>query len=212
MGSCLLMTEPRRCPWCGSDPLYVAYHDEEWGRPCRDETRLFEFLLLEGAQAGLSWITILRKREHYRRAFSSFDAERIARFTEADIARLMLDPGIVRNRRKIEAAIGNARAVLALRERGDGLSGFLWCHVDDRPIINHWRTAAEVPVSTPLSVAISRQLQQRGMRFVGPTIVYSLLQVVGIVCDHLIGCHCHPHHEPTSVTNGDHALPALTVA
>jgi len=190
-----------RCPWCGSDPLYVAYHDNEWGRPCRDETRLFEFLLLEGAQAGLSWITVLRKREHYRRAFCNFDAERIARFTEADIARLLQDRGIVRNRRKIEAAIGNARAVLALRERGEGLSGFLWRHVDDRPIINHWQTLAEVPASTPLSAAISRRLQQAGLRFVGPTIVYALMQAVGLVCDHLIDCHCHPDRSGTSDQN-----------
>lgn len=162
--------------------------------PCRDEQRLFEFLLLEGAQAGLSWLTILRKREHYRRAFSNFDAEHVARYSAADIARLMADPGIVRNRRKIEAAIINARAVLALRERSDGLSGFLWRFVDDQPIINHWRTPQEVPASTPLSMAISRALQGQGMCFVGPTIVYALMQAVGLVCDHLLGCPCHPQH------------------
>lgn len=182
----------QRCPWCGADPLYVAYHDSEWGVPCHDERRLFEFLILEGMQAGLSWLTILRKRENFRHAFDGFAAEKIARYGERDIARLMADPGIVRNRLKILAAIGNARATLALKEAGSSLDELLWRFIDGRPVINHWRTPDEVPVSTPAAEALSKELSRRGFRFVGPTIVYALMQATGMVNDHLVTCPRHP--------------------
>ncbi|HSG88435.1 MAG TPA: DNA-3-methyladenine glycosylase I [Pseudomonadales bacterium] len=178
----------RRCGWCGEDPLYVAYHDDEWGRPCRDESRLFEFLLLESMQAGLSWLTILRKRENFRAAFSGFDAEVIARYTDADRARLLADAGIVRNRAKVDATIGNARAVLALREAGGGLSALLWSTVDGRPVQNRFRTLAEVPASTALATSLSKRLKAAGFRFVGPTICYALMQATGMVNDHLLDC------------------------
>jgi len=181
----------QRCSWCGTDPLYVAYHDEEWGVPCHDERVLFEFLILEGAQAGLSWITILRKRDNYRRAFEGFDPERIARYTEPDIARLLADAGIVRNRLKIAAAIDNARATLALYEAGGTLNGLLWSFVDGRPHVNRRKTLAEIPTQTPESEALSRELKQRGFRFVGPTIVYALMQATGMVNDHLVTCPRH---------------------
>ncbi|NWG31366.1 MAG: DNA-3-methyladenine glycosylase I [Rhodocyclaceae bacterium] len=181
----------QRCPWCGNDPLYVAYHDTEWGVPCHDERRLFEFLILEGMQAGLSWLTILKKRENFRQAFAGFDAERIARYDERDIARLLMDPGIVRNRLKILAAIGNARATLALHEAGSSLDELLWKFVDGRPRINHWRTPDEVPVFTPVAEALSKELIRRGFRFVGPTIVYALMQATGMVDDHLVTCPRH---------------------
>lgn len=186
------MTHPdakERCPWCGTDPLYVTYHDAEWGVPVRDDARLFEMLLLEGAQAGLSWITILRKRENYRRAFAQFDAEKIARFDAKKRARLMLDEGIVRNRLKIESATGNARAFLRMQEQGS-FSDWLWAFVDGEPIVNRPRTMAQVPARTELSDAISKELKKRGFRFVGSTIVYAFLQAVGIVDDHLAGCFC----------------------
>lgn len=191
MGSGADEMTPRRCPWCGEDPLYVAYHDSEWGVPRHDERALFEFLVLEGAQAGLSWLTILRKRENYRRAFDHFDPDRIARYGAADVARLLADPGIVRNRLKIAAAIGNARATLALYAAGGSLDELFWRFVAGRPVINRWRTPAEVPVYTPAAEALSRELKQRGFRFVGPTIVYSLMQAVGMVNDHLVACPRH---------------------
>lgn len=180
-----------RCPWCGDDPLYVAYHDTEWGVPCHDERTLFEFLVLEGAQAGLSWITILRKRENYRRAFDGFDVEKISRYGDKDVARLMADAGIVRNRLKIAAAIGNARATLALYEAGGSLDELFWQYVDGRPVINRWRKLADVPVYTPPAEALSRELKRRGFRFVGPTVIYSHMQATGMVNDHLIGCPRH---------------------
>lgn len=185
------MTAESRCPWCGSDPLYVAYHDQEWGVPLHDERALFEALILDGAQAGLSWFTILKKREHYRRAFDGFDAERIARYGEADVARLLADPGIVRNRAKVRAAIGNARAVLAIREEFGGLDAYLWRFVDGRPIVNAWRDLAEVPARTSLSDALAKDLQRRGCTFVGSTICYAFMQGVGLVNDHLVGCFRH---------------------
>ncbi len=177
-----------RCPWCGVDPIYVAYHDDEWGRPLRDERRLFEMLNLEGAQAGLAWITILKKRDNYRRAFAGFDAEKIARFGAADQARLLQDPGIVRNRLKVAAAIDNARAYLRLREERNSLRNWLWGFVDGEPIVNRPRSMAEVPTRTELSDTISKELKRRGFRFVGSTIVYAYLQSVGLVDDHLAGC------------------------
>ncbi|MGE5153284.1 MAG: DNA-3-methyladenine glycosylase I, partial [Bdellovibrio bacteriovorus] len=162
-----------RCAWCGDDPLYRAYHDREWGVPSRDETHLFEMLTLEGAQAGLSWLTVLRKREGYRRAFADFDAEHMARFDAADVARLLADPGIIRNRLKVEAAIANARALLALRERGQTLSEVLWGIVDGRPRQNAWLSLAQVPASTPESDRMSRELKRLGFKFVGTTICYA---------------------------------------
>ncbi len=188
------MTRPGervRCPWCGDDPLYRAYHDDEWGVPSRDERHLFEMLILEGAQAGLAWITILRKREGYRRAFDGFDPERIARYGDLDRARLLADPGIVRNRLKIEAAIDNARALLALRERRQSLAELLWGFVDGRPRQNHWQDLSQVPSRTGESDAMSRELKRLGFRFVGNTTCYALMQSVGIVNDHLVSCFRH---------------------
>ncbi len=180
-----------RCPWCGNDPLYVAYHDDEWGVPCHDDRKLFEFLILEGAQAGLSWITILRKRENYRRTLDGFDAERIARYDENDMARLMADPGIVRNRLKIAATIANARCIVETRERFGSFDAYLWRFADGRPRRNAWRSLAEVPAETPESRALSKDLLAQGYKFVGPTICYALMQAVGMVDDHLISCHRH---------------------
>jgi DNA-3-methyladenine glycosylase I len=182
----------KRCGWClGVNEAYVAYHDEEWGSPVRDDRGQFEFLVLESAQAGLSWSTILNKRAGYRRAFAGFDVGRVARFNRRSVARLMADPGIVRNRLKIEAAIGNARAFLAVQEACGSFSRYLWDFVDGRPVVNHWRAMREVPASTPLSDRISKDLRQRGFRFVGSTIVYAHLQATGLVNDHLVDCFRH---------------------
>ncbi len=193
-------TDPHidRCPWCGSDPLYIAYHDAEWGVPVHDDTRLFEFLILEGAQAGLSWLTILKKREHYRRAFAGFDAASVARYGADDIARLAADPGIVRNRLKIEAAIRNARALLAIREQHGSLDNFLWQFVDGQPVQNRWRTLQEVPASTTQSERMSRELRRLGCNFVGPTICYALMQATGMVNDHLVACFRHGQLSPVT--------------
>lgn len=180
-----------RCPWCGEHDYYVAYHDREWGVPLHDEAALFEFLILEGAQAGLSWSTILKKREGYRRAFGGFDAEKVARYGEADTARLLADPGIVRNRLKIAAAIKNAQATLQVREEFGGLDAYFWRFVDGRPIQNQWTELAQVPARTPLSDRISRDLAQRGFKFVGSTIVYAHMQATGMVNDHLVSCFRH---------------------
>lgn len=185
----MTITDPPRCPWCGTDPLYVAYHDQEWGVPCHDDRKLFEFLLLEGAQAGLSWITILRKREAYRRAFHDFDPERIARYDDSDVKRLMGDAGIVRNRLKILAAINNARCFLETRSAFGSFDGYLWRFVDGKPLRNRWQTMDEVPAETDLSRALSRDLLARGYKFVGPTIMYAFMQAVGLVDDHLASCH-----------------------
>ena len=182
------MREPRRCGWCGSDPLYVRYHDEEWGVPVRDDRTHFEFLLLEGAQAGLSWITVLRKREAYRRAFAGFDPARVARLGRGDVARLLADPGIVRNRLKVESAVGNARAFLALQEEWGSFDAWVWRFVDGRPVQGRWRILADVPATTPAAEALSRDLRRRGFRFVGPTIAYAYMQATGLVNDHLAGC------------------------
>jgi DNA-3-methyladenine glycosylase I len=177
-----------RCPWCGSDPLYTAYHDQEWGVPLHDDMRLFEMLTLEGAQAGLSWLTILRKREGYRRAFAGFDPQIVAGFDDADVARLLADPGIVRNRLKVASTISNARAVLEVQARYGSLDAFLWGFVDGVPIRNSRRTLAEIPASTPLSDTMSRELKRHGFRFVGSTICYAHMQATGMVNDHLTGC------------------------
>ena len=177
-----------RCKWCGTEPLYIAYHDEEWGWPVHDDRRLFEFLILEGAQAGLSWLTILKKREHYRKAFDAFDFERIARYDQCDVTRLLNDSGIVRNRLKIEAAIKNARGVLAIRQEYGTLDAFLWRYVGGIPVKNAWKHMAEIPATTPESDQMSKDLKQRGFNFVGSTICYSLMQAVGMVNDHTTGC------------------------
>jgi DNA-3-methyladenine glycosylase I len=174
-----------RCDWCGSDPLYVAYHDHEWGRPELDGRALFEKLVLDGFQAGLAWITILRKREAFRAAFRGFEPEAIARYGEADVARLLADPGIVRSRAKIEATIGNARAYLAMAAAGEDFSTFVWDRTGGAPIRN---SGGDVPARTPLSEAISAALKRRGFKFVGPVIVYAWMQAVGIVNDHVEGC------------------------
>ena len=180
-----------RCDWCGTDPLYVRYHDEEWGTPLHDDQRLFEALVLDGAQAGLSWLTILRKREAYRRAFDGFDAARVARYTGADVARLLADPGIVRNRLKVASAIANARAFLAVREEFGSFDTYLWRYVDGRPVQNAWRALGELPASTPLSDRVSKDLKARGFNFVGSTIVYAMMQGIGMVNDHVVGCFRH---------------------
>ncbi len=178
-----------RCEWAGADdPLMLRYHDDEWGLPSRDEGHVFEMLLLEGAQAGLSWSTILRKREGYRRAFAGFDVADVAAFGPDDVARLLADAGIVRNRLKIASAISNARAVLALRDAGTSLASHLWSFVDGRAVQNHWQALSEIPAETAESRALSRDLRSRGFRFVGPTICYALMQSIGMVNDHTVDC------------------------
>ena len=181
----------KRCPWCGNDPLYQKYHDEEWGVPCFDDAKLFEFILLEGAQAGLSWITILKKRNNYRRAFDQFNPETIARYGERKIQSLKADAGIVRNELKIRAAVNNARCYLELCERDGSLANYLWGFVDGRPIQNQWRRLKQIPAHTPLSDAISKDMQQRGFKFFGSTICYAHMQATGMVNDHLLGCIRH---------------------
>jgi DNA-3-methyladenine glycosylase I len=179
---------PTRCAWAGSDPLYLRYHDREWGVPMHSDRRLFEFLILEGAQAGLSWITILRKRPAYRAAFADFDAQAVARFGARDVRRLLNDAGIVRNRMKIEAAIANARAVLALQKEHGSLNRYLWSFTGGQPIVNRRRGLGDVPAESEESRAMSKALSQRGFRFVGPTICYAFMQAVGMVNDHVVDC------------------------
>jgi DNA-3-methyladenine glycosylase I len=180
-----------RCPWPKLDPLYVAYHDQEWGVPEYDDRALYEKLVLDGFQAGLSWITILRKRDNFRRAFDDFAPEKIARYRPARVEKLMRDAGIVRNRMKIEGAIASARAWLDIMEKGPGFSTLLWDFVDGRPKVNHYRSTKQIPAATPISKAISKELAGRGFKFVGPTIVYAFMQAVGMVNDHLVTCHRH---------------------
>jgi DNA-3-methyladenine glycosylase I len=177
----------KRCPWA-STPALIAYHDAEWGKPSHDDTVLFEFLVLEGAQAGLSWETILRKRDRYRQLFGGFDPAFVANVTPARIKRMMLDPGIVRNRAKIESAVSNARALLLVRQEFDTFDDYVWRFVGGKPIRNRWRRSEEVPASTPQSEAMSSDLRKRGFRFVGPTICYAFMQAVGMVNDHLLDC------------------------
>jgi len=180
-----------RCGWCGTDPQYLAYHDTEWGVPVHDDRLLFEFLVLEGAQAGLSWLTILRKRENYRQALENFACERLAAYTEDDVTRLLANPGIVRNRLKIASMIKNAQAVLAIKEEFGSFDAFLWRYVDGVPVQNQWQRLEEVPARTRLSDLISKDLQKRGCSFVGSTICYALMQAVGMVNDHLMSCFRH---------------------
>lgn len=182
-----------RCGWCGSDPLYVAYHDTEWGVPERDPRALWEKLILDGFQAGLAWITILRKRETMRAAFDHFDPEKVARYGEEDRARLLADPGIIRSAAKIDAAIGGARTWLDMRDKGEDFSEWLWGFVDGAPIQNAWSDYRQAPTQTPVSVAMAKALKARGFKFCGPVITYAFMQAVGMVNDHQITC---PRHRP----------------
>jgi DNA-3-methyladenine glycosylase I len=177
-----------RCPWTGEDPLYIEYHDTEWGLPLHDDLRLFEMLILEGAQAGLSWITILRKREAYRAAFDGFDPAAVARYDEAKIAELLDNPGIVRNQLKIRAAVTNAHAYLAVQDEFGSFDKYIWGFVDGQPVINRWGPGDSLPAETPLSQAISKDLKARGFKFVGPTIMYAHMQSTGMVNDHRTDC------------------------
>jgi len=177
-----------RCEWCGSDPLYIAYHDEEWGVPVHDDRHLFEMLLLEGAQAGLSWLTILKKRENYRKAFHGFDPKKIAAYSQRDIQRLLSDPGIVRNRLKIESAIKNARGMLKIVQEFGSFSSFLWRYVNNSPRQNAWSSLSEIPARTEQSDMMSSDLKKRGFSFIGSTICYAFMQSVGMVNDHIVGC------------------------
>ena len=182
------MSDVTRCWWCGDDELYCQYHDTEWGVPVHDDQLLFEFLILEGMQAGLSWITILRKREAFRQAFDQFDAQKVARYGDAKRAKLLQNAGIIRNRQKINASIKNAQAFLAIQETHDSFDHYIWSFVDGRPIVNAVSKAEDIPAQTPLSQTISKDLKQRGFSFVGPTIVYAHMQATGMVNDHLISC------------------------
>ncbi|MCW8906672.1 MAG: DNA-3-methyladenine glycosylase I [Sedimenticola sp.] len=181
-----------RCAWAGDNPLYQQYHDHEWSVPCRDDRTLFEFLLLEGAQAGLSWITVLRKRDHYRQVFDRFDPERIARYDQRKIEQLLADPGIIRNRLKIMSAINNARLFIDIQEEYGSFSDFIWDFVDGSPKVNHWVSAEQVPATTEQSDRISKALKRRGFKFVGSTICYAYMQATGMVNDHTVDCFRHP--------------------
>jgi DNA-3-methyladenine glycosylase I len=180
-----------RCAWAGNDPLMVAYHDEEWGVPLHEDHGLFELLTLEGAQAGLSWSTILRKREGYRLAFAGFDPELVASFGPEQVERLLADPGIIRNRLKVESTIANAGAVLAAQEELGSLDALVWSFVDGEPVVNRWRSLGELPAETALSRAMSKELKRRGFRFVGPTVLYAFMQAAGLVNDHVVDCFRH---------------------
>jgi DNA-3-methyladenine glycosylase I len=184
-----------RCPWCGTDDLYVRYHDEEWGVPVRDDRKLFEFLVLEGAQAGLSWITILRRRENYRAAFAGFDIQKVASFSGDDVARLMNDAGIIRNKAKIESAVKNARVFLKVAEEYGSFAAYLWGFVDGKPLVNHWKEMSQIPAVVPLSEKISKDMKKRGFSFFGPTVCYSHMQAMGMVNDHLTACFRHAELE-----------------
>lgn len=182
------MEEKPRCEWCSQDPLYIQYHDHEWGVPSFDDRHLFEMLILEGAQAGLSWLTVLKKRDNYRRAFDAFDAQKMARYTPARVEKLLQNPGIIRNRLKVNAAVGNAQACLELLDEYHSFSDFIWQFVDGSPIINHWPSLKHLPVTTTLSDAMSKELKKRGFKFVGSTICYAYMQAVGMVNDHTRQC------------------------
>lgn len=178
----------KRCDWCGSDPLYVAYHDEEWGVPVHDDRKLFEFLVLESAQAGLSWITILRKRENYRQAFDGFDPGKVARYDEEKIMELLSNEGIIRNRKKIEAAINNAQRFLEVQKEFGSFDAYIWSFVGGKPKINAWKTLQEVPATSPESDALSKDLKKRGFEFLGTTTCYAHMQATGMINDHLVDC------------------------
>ena len=182
------MTARNRCPWAGKDPLYRAYHDKEWGRPVRDDRRLFEFLILEGAQAGLSWITILRKRERYRKVLSGFDPRKIARYDGKKLRRLLRDPGIVRNHAKLRSMVGNALAFLKVQEEKGSFGAYAWFFVGGKPLVRRPKSMMDVPAQSPEAEALSADLKRRGFSFVGPTICYAFMQACGLVDDHLRGC------------------------
>lgn len=190
-----------RCAWCGTDPLYVRYHDREWGVPVRTDRKMFEFLVLESAQAGLSWITVLRKRPAYKKAFANFDYRKVARFTVRDTERLLNNPGIIRNRQKIVAAVNNAKRFAEVRKEFGTFSNYLWGFVDHRPIVNRWKRQHHLPATTKLAETISADLKRRGFQFMGPTIVYAHLQATGLVNDHITSCWRYPaiqrlaHHQ-----------------
>lgn len=189
------MKELIRCGWCGTDPVYMRYHDEEWGRPVDDEQKLFEFLLLEGAQAGLSWITILRRREAYRNAFAGFDPHKVAAFDARDEERLLQDAGIIRNKLKIKSAGVNARLFLSVQEEFGSFANYLWSFMPaGKPLINQFKSLSEVPARTEISDALSKDMKRRGFKFFGTTICYAFMQAVGLVDDHLISCHCRTAH------------------
>ena len=185
------MDEIIRCAWSGSDPIYVDYHDKEWGVPARDDRKQFEFLVLESAQAGLSWITILKRRAGYQRLYEGFDAEQVARFDEARVLSMLQDPGIIRNRKKIESSINNARLFLEISEKHGSFSNYLWGFVDGKQVVNRFKSQSEIPANTPLSDTISKDLKQKGFRFLGSTIIYAHLQATGMVNDHLESCFRH---------------------
>lgn len=185
------MNDRPRCAWCLGDPLYRAYHDREWGVPLHDDRGLFEFLVLETFQAGLSWLTILKKRDNFRRAFAGFDPKRVARFDERDRRRLLADAGIVRNRLKVDAAIINARVFLEVRAAHGSFDRWIWSFTDGRPIVNRWRELREIPDQTPLAATISREMRRLGFRFAGPVVIYSHMQATGMVNDHLVSCYRH---------------------
>ena len=189
------MANADRCTWCGHNPLYRKYHDTEWGLPCRDDKKLFEFVLLEGAQAGLSWITILRKRENYCKAFADFDVAKVAAFTEADVERCVLDAGIVRNRLKINSAISNARCFMEVQAEFGSFSNYFWGYVEGKPIVNHWASHGDIPASTPLSDTISKDMKKRGFKFFGTTICYAHMQAMGLINDHTTDCYRHSECE-----------------
>lgn len=183
-----MSTQPKRCSWCGTDPLYIKYHDEEWGKPVYDDQVLFEFLILEGAQAGLSWITILRRRESYRKAFANFDVQKVAAFTDKDVERLMADEGIIRNKLKVNAAISNAKLFIAIQKEFGSFAAYIWGYLPDRkPIVNDFKSGG-TPASTPISDAIAKDMKKRGFKFFGTTICYAHMQATGMVNDHVIGC------------------------
>jgi len=181
----------KRCEWAGDDPLMIDYHDNEWGRPLHDDRRLFEFLILEGAQAGLSWMTILKKRENFRKAFDGFDPERVAAYKDAKIQRLLQDKGIIRNRLKINAAVANARAFLDVQKEFKRFDTYIWQFVNHKPISNNWKKLADIPAQTDKSKNMSNDMKKRGFRFVGPTICYAFMQATGMVYDHTTDCFCH---------------------
>ncbi len=181
----------KRCEWAGDDPLYVSYHDQEWGVPVHDDQKLFEFLILEGAQAGLSWITVLRKRENYRRSFDRFDPQAVAQYDQEKIDSLLENPGIIRNKLKIRSAVQNAQAFLKIQEKFGSFNEYIWGFVDHQPIVNHWTQMSDLPASTLLSETISKDLKKRGFNFVGPTIIYAHMQATGMVNDHVVSCFRH---------------------
>ena len=188
------MEQIQRCEWAGPDPIYIDYHDNEWGRPVHDDNKLFEMLILEGMQAGLSWITVLKKREAFRSAFDGFDPQKVALYDEAKVEELVANAGIIRHRGKINAAIGNARAFLEIQKEYGSFDRFLWRYVNDSPIVNTPESGADIPASTPLSDRISKDLKACGFKFVGSTIVYAFMQAVGMVDDHMIWCPCHTNN------------------